>query len=395
MGNYLYMALWIVFFYDAIVMLLLPSSVQFLTGTDGSTARYVVDFISLAISGAVLFTNGFKKLENKWIAVFLLVVVASHFHSPNIVFDSAFMPKDVAIYNYKPMFEILVFFMLFMGISSIEFTQGAINKIYKAICWTGVIYGAYILLQKFGIDQFYRLSLGQTPNQMSRNPECGGFICQPVFAAAFLSICLPFLINNRSFWMIGIVILGIIATGNRSAVIASLICSVMFFCKKSGKVLLGLYLASLAGSLIIHCTLPNFNVHFSDTGRLEVWKNLFCDFINPAFPGISTHYILTGHGIGSFPVLFPFYHHSGFYQAHNELFEVIYTTGIVGLLTFIFMARDILQRPFIQAISLGILAISICAMTNPIWHVPQLAFITVFLLGLLYNKTIQENDYVT
>lgn len=397
MTNYLHIALWIVFFYDAIVMLLLPSSVNFILGTDGSAARYVVDFISLAIAGYVLINSGFKKLENKWIALFLLVLVISHFHSPNIKFDSTFVPKDMALYNYKPMFEILVFFLMFMGVSSIEFTKESINKIFKSICWIAVIYGVYILLQKIGLDQLYKITGEQQISQMSRNPECGGFISQPVFAAAFLSLCLPFIIKNGSYWMMAIVVAGILATGNRSSYIAALICSMMMnpILKNIAKGALLAYLSFLVGSLILHCILPSLNLHFSDTGRLEVWKNLFYDFFNPSFPGINTHYILTGHGIGSFSVLFPFFHHSGFYQAHNEVFEVIYTTGLCGLIVFILMVKDLLKKIFINPISLGILAISICAMTNAVWHIPQLAFITVFLVGLSYNKTIQENLYVT
>lgn len=392
MIQYLYIALWIVFFYDAMVMLLLPSSVQFILGTDGSAARYVVDFMSLAIASNVLITSGFKKLENKWIAVFILLMVISHFHSPNINFASTFVPKDMAIYNYKPMFEILVFFLMFVAIASMEFTQDSIKNIFRSLCWIAVIYSVYLIFQRIGLDQIYKV-VGNI-NTLSRNPEAGGFISQPVFAAAFLSLCLPFLIRNSSWWMMGIVSTAIILTGNRSALIASTISAMMMnpFWIRLGKISLIGYLVSLLGALLIHCTIPL--IHFQDTGRLEVWKGMFYDFIHPSFPGINAHYILTGHGIGSFSVLFPFFHHSGFYQAHNELFEIIYGMGLCGLIITILMVKDLFKQP-LSPISISILAISICAMTNPVWHIPQLAFITVFLLGLLYNTILQENSYVT
>lgn len=390
MIRYLHIALWIVCFYDAIVMLLLPSSVNFILGTDGSAARYVVDFMALAIAGYVLCVNGFNKLENKWIAIFILTMVVSHFHSPNINFQSVFIPKDMALYNYKPMFETLIFLFLFIGIMSIKFTQNSINKIFKSLCWIAVIYSIYIIFQKFGMDQFYKVS-GEVRN-MSRNPEIGGFISQPVFAAAFLAMCLPFLFRNGSYWMIAAVILGILCTGNRSAVIASIISSIMFFPRllKTGLILFLAYASFLVGSLIVYSAWPNFTMHFSDTGRLEVWKNLFFDFINPTFPGINAHYILTGHGIGSFPVIFPFYHHSSFYQAHNEFFAVIWGMGLVGSIVFYFMIKDLIKQVAPQVIFCSLMAISVCAMTNAVWHIPQIAFITVFLIGLAYNQSLKQ-----
>lgn len=392
MTNYLHIALWVVFFYDAIIMLLLPSSVQFILGTDGSAARYVVDFMAILIAVSVLLTSGFKRLENKWIGAFLLAMIVSHFHSPNIKVDSTFIPSDFAIYNYKPMFEIVVFFLMFLGVSSIDFNRMLINKIFKSFCWVGVIYGSYILLQRCGLDQFYKITSNQTFDHLSRNPEAGGFISQPVFAAAFLAICLPFLIRNGSLWMCLVVGAGILATGNRSAFVAGIICSLMMFpkFKKASICILIAYISILALTLIIHCIKPELNLHYQDNGRLEVWKGLFMDFVKPAFPGINTHYILTGHGIGSFPVLFPFYHHSGFYQAHNELFEIIYGMGISFIL-FILMVKDLLKRLVFDPIFMGILAITICAMTNAVWHIPQLGFVTVLLIGMAYNKTIGVN----
>lgn len=386
--NYLPLALWMVFFYDAIVMLLLPSSVNLIIGTDGSAARYVVDIAALGITSFVLINKGFKRLENKWIIIFLLAVVASHFHSPNINIDSAFVPKDMAIYNYKPMFELLAFTFMFLAIMSLDFTKELVDKIFKSICWISSIYGIYILFQRFGMDQFYQVS--GVVQHLSRNPESGGFIGQPVFAAAFLALCLPFVLKNGSVWMILANLAGILATGNRSACIAAVICYLMFFpyWNRVGKLLLIGYVGFLLTALLAHCLFPLINLHFEDTGRLAVWQGMFQDFIHPKFPGINTHYILTGHGIGSFSILYPFYHQSSFYQAHNELFEVIYTTGICGLVVFVLAVKDLVNQPMLKPIGLGILAISICALTNPVWHVPQLAFITVFLVGLAYNKGV-------
>lgn len=393
LNNNLYLALWAVCFYDAVVMMLLPSSASLNVGTDGSLSRLVVDFMALAIAVLAVTTYGFKKLEQVWFGIFLVVLVVSHFHSPNLTFDSQFIPQDMAIYNYKPMFEILVFFLMFLGISSVEFTKEAIQRILQSFCWIGCAYSAYIILQRLGLDQLYNVTSAHPLSQLSRNPECGGFISQPVFAATLLAICAPFAIKLRMYPVLIVIFLGILATGNKSALIAAAICCVMVNKRdfKYGAMALFAYLAMIFGSTLLICMYPNFNFHMFYNERLLVWKNMFYDFVNPSFPGINSHYALTGHGIGSFSVLFPFYHNSSFYQAHNEFFELIWATGLLGLTTAVFMIKDFIKTITNNPICLGVLAISICAMTNSVWHVPQLAFVTVFLLGLTYNKTVGVN----
>ncbi len=393
MINNLYILLWVVCFYDAIVLLLLPSTTNLMMSADGSTARFVVDLVCLIIFGYVLINQGIKKIENKWIIAFLLLLIISHFHSPNINIESSFLPHDMAIYNYKPLFESVLFFLLFLGVSSIDLTNESFHKITQSLCLIAVIYAGYILLQRIGLDQLYALSKEQRLEWMSRNPECGGFISQPVFAAAFLSMCVPFVIKYGKYWMMGLIALALIATGNRSACIASAIVSMMMFAKtvKIGIICLFIYLGFMLSTLLIHCALPHFDLKFAYNDRLDTWKNLFYDFVNPTFPGVSKHYILTGHGIGSFPVLFPFYHNSVYYQAHNELFELIWATGLCGLIVLIGMIRNLLRHVMSLPVALGLLAIGICSMTNPVLHIPQLQFLTVFLIGLAYNKNTGVN----
>lgn len=391
MERYFYLSLWAVCFYDAIILLLLPSSANFILGTDGSAARYIVDFSCLLLGFTVLCNYGFKPLRNKWIAAIMLLMVISHFHSANISFSSTFIPTDMAIYNYKPMFDAVLLLFMFIAIYSSIFTAESKKRIFKSFCWISVIYSCYMILQRIGIDQIYRVTHEQQLIEMSRNPEVGGFISQPVFAAALLVVCLPFLIKNGSWWMGIVTLIAIILTGNRSAYIASII-SILFYFKKIrniGKVLLIAYIIFLISSLLAYCFNFKFhNVEFS--GRLLVWKGLFEDFIKPSFPGINSHYILTGHGIGSFAVLFPFYHKSGFYQAHNEIFEYFYALGVCGMIFITLAVKNFLNTFYESPIFISILGISICSLTNHVFHIPQLAFLTVFLIALAYNKTIGD-----
>ncbi len=396
MSRYLNLALIAVCFYDALIMLLLPSTAIFILASDGSAARLVVNMVALGIGLSVLCQDGFKPCANKWFAIMAIFMVFSAAHSPNISFESTFTPKDSGLYNFKPMFEVMVFFLMFMGLSSMEIKEGAIERLFRTIAWIAVIYSGYILLQRVGLDQIYRLT--GNPQHMSRCPEAGGFIGQPVFAAAFLAMCMPFVIKTRRYWMVALVTAAIFATGNRTAIIACAISSLLIWKKTRIQypfgyglafVVAGIFVFAMLAAIVAHFIYPNLNLVIADCGRLEVWKGLLLDFLSPRFPGIEKTYIFTGFGIGSFSVLFPFYHHSGFLQAHNEYLEILYTMSVGGLILFGLTMAGIFKEIKSHFIAAGLLAISICAMTNAVWHVAQLQFMTVLLAGIGYNRSVK------
>ncbi len=391
MNNYLHIALWVICFFDAIILLCLPTTEKVFFSTEGGAARYVVDFVAMAIGLFVLHKNGFEKVTNKYIALFLLLMIASHFHAPNIKFESIFLPNDHAIFDYKPAFEVLILFIMFLGIMSLKITAEMKYLIRKSLVWIPTIYGIFSVLQRFGLDQFYQLA-GPTIH-MSRNPEVGGFISQPVFCAALIAICIPFVFRYGNSWQAIFCISGILATGNRSALIVVVICA--FYASKYklvGKALLAGYVSYLALGVILQF-IPNLVLpHFGEE-RFTIWGQVLKDFTNPAFPGINSSHILTGTGIGSFSVIFPFYHNNGYYQAHNEFLEALRCLGVVGLF---FMVKAILNIPVQdKVLANAFLASCILALTNSIWHVPQLAFITVFIVALLHNKTLGEQYVAT
>ncbi len=96
-------------FYDVLVAMLLPSTAIFILASDGSMARYIVNISAMSIGLWVLCKEGFRPLTNYWIAGLVLFMVFSAAHSPDIKFESAFTPKDSGLFNFKPMFESLVF----------------------------------------------------------------------------------------------------------------------------------------------------------------------------------------------------------------------------------------------------------------------------------------------
>ncbi len=391
MINYLNIGIWLVCFYDAIILLLLPSTVNIFFPPDGSTVRYVVNFIAVGVGMLALLKHGFRVIPSKAIALFILAMIISAVHSPNISAESTFMPHDSGIFNYKPMFEILVFFIMFMGVYSLKTDD--IN-IFRTLSWIGAIYAIYIIFQRIGLDQLYIINLpgdGEI-GHLSRNPEAGGFINQPVFAATLMAMLLPFAIRVKSWGKIVLCIIAILCTGNRGALLAGIL-AILFINRKTftlSVILIWLLCISIIGIIAMTFIAPKLVSFIPATGRLEVWHNVLSSFVHNPFPGIHKGYILTGLGLGSFSVIFPFYNHSGFMQAHLEILEVAWCMGIVGCIGMYFIAKDIIAVRGDKYIGAALLAIFICSLFNPVWHIPQLQFISVLLLALYFKGDNRE-----
>jgi hypothetical protein len=382
--------LWLVCFYDCTILLLVPSSATLILAADGTTARMIVDLCAIAIGLYALFTTGFKPLTNKWVLFFILFMVFSHFHGLNMSVSGPFCPPDMAVYDYKPMFEILMFLCMFMGIKSMLITPEYLDKLYRSFALIGIIYSAYILLQRIGCDQVYKL-IDMAICHLSRNPEAGGFISQPVFAAAMLVMCMPFVQKYFKWWNL-LVLLAVWLTGNRSALVAIGFLSLYSFTgiRKHIWTMIFIYMGILAVLTAIYAVDLKAVHWFQSSGRLENWKNIILDFLHPAFPGVHQTYILTGMGIGSFGILYPFYHGSPFVQAHNEFLEVLYTLSFGGLFLFIKSFQHVFSTIKNDQIFMSVVGILICALTNAVWHIPQLQFLTVFLIGIAYNQEVSR-----
>lgn len=381
MQNVIPTVLYVVAFYEVVVMLLIPSSANVMFAGDGSASRYVVMMTALGLGFLCLSKGRFA--IHKPLCVLLLFILVSSAHGPNIVFDSTFTPKDPGIWNYKPMFESMVFAMMFFGVSAMTFDA---DKIFKAMAWIGVIYSVYAILQRFGLDQFYALSLDHH-DHLSRNPNVGSLIGQPVFAAALLAICLPFTLQEKSIWKAVAIITAIALTGNRSAMIAAGLATLLFYRKTFllGICAVAIIVWATVTTFLVYIFYPSWTAWIESSGRLFTWKEIVEDFIHPKFPGVDVAHILTGNGLGAFSVLFPFLHHSPFFEAHNEYLEALYGLGIVGFGLFLWAFKSLIFRSSHPAIFAAIMASCLCAFFNPVWHNPVLQFFTVFLIGMSIN----------
>lgn len=388
MNNYLSISLWLVLFYDALIMLALPSTATYVAGTDGGVSRFICYSTAACITGYVIFNSGFKKLPIVWMGLLLVFIIFSSLHTPNIHCEGPFTPQDAGLFNYKPMFECFLMFGLFMALYSSSIDTIAFEGILNTLGYAGVIITVYIVLQRLGMDQIFRLTDEMTFDHLSRNPEVGGMISQPVYASAILVILLPFMFR-LSGWFMVLGIVGILLTGNRSGLVAVAIMSIPCFLgtRKSGTIAFVAYMVILAIVLGLYWAFPvKIDGLLNPSGRLEAWKMIIQDFIHPTFPGIDKSYVVTGQGIGAFSIIFPFYNHSTFNQAHNEYLEMWRGTSFIGLFLLFKTQFAILKQTDNRFIFGSLLGISVFACTNPIWHIASLAFLTAFLAGLGLNQ---------
>lgn len=393
MNNYLSISLWLVLFYDALIMLALPSTALYVAGTDGGVSRFICYCTAAALSFYVLFTTGFKKLPIIWMGILLVFIVFSSMHTPNIHFEGPFTPKDAGLFNYKPMFECFLMFGLFMSIYSASISGIQFDGILKTLGYSGIFISVYIVLQRFGMDQIYRLTDEMAVQHMSRNPEVGGFISQPVYAGAILVMLFPFMLRLSGWWGV-LSFIAIVLTGNRSALISMAIMgSFYLFGTETAKIVFVAYMVILAVVMGIYWVHPQGMQHlFNPDGRLEAWKSIIQDFINPKFPGIDKSYVVTGQGIGAFSMVYPFYNQSSFTQAHNEYLEFWRGTSFIGLFLLFRTQFAILNQTKNGLILASLLGISVFACTNPVWHIASISFLTAFLCGLGLNHSYNKGE---
>lgn len=395
MVKFLDLTLYVVLFYNALIMLALPSDIAFISGSDGSTARFIVYLIATLIFMRGIVKYGFKALPIPFIAMLIGWIVFSSQHCPDIHFDGFFTPKDPGLFNFKPMFECLLFFGMMMSLYSWKLSPDQEEAIFHALGLSGIIMSIYLICQHFGADQLFRLTNTMTPDHFSRNPTSGSFILQPVYASAMIMMLMPFMCRKHWGWA-WLASAAIGMTANRSGMlgIALIWLYLIIENRMVAFSLIGAYIASIIVITALYTVgWINLDSFFYSDGRLEAWGAIIKDFFVPAFPGIDKSFVLTGQGIGAFPVVFPFHNHSSFWQAHNEYLEFWRGCSFIGLGLMLLSMRDLINKIQNKYIFISLLSIFVFAFTNPVWHIPQLQFLTVFLIGIGLNlSTCQTRE---
>lgn len=354
---------------------------------------------AVALSMVEIHNHGLKPQKNKWVLLFLAYLPIHIYLAPAPTIDLGGMP----VYNFwcwRPSFKILCFGLLFFTISSHTFLESEYKKVLKTILWVTTIVALYHVAQFFYTDQFMKQCADGDWGRI------GGFINNPVLTAPFVAIGLPIAIYFKDWLKATVIAIGVIIPDCQIAWIAAVFSVLIYLALKNKKTFIiysSIFISACALFSFLYFTNVDFNNKFDDHERFHHWAQIFKDWTGAldARNDIMNIFSLTGRGIGSFLYVYHIEHPggtttpNGFYQAHNDLLELGYTMGFVGLFLFIaalflvltWIATRHLSMPG-RAIFASLCAIFICAQTGFVLQIGSFCFYAVVLAGLLHNPSV-------
>lgn len=354
---------------------------------------------ALSIGLLAVFQGTIKPFKNKWFLLIPIYLLFNLIMAPHAdMFINGIESGD--FYFWKPFSEVLIFALMIIAIASIEIN---FEEVLFTMVICGTIMAAYVIMQYFGFDQFWITKsmdeLGGFGNPKSvTSPSLGGNLGQSTLVASFIIMIIPLAFYFRRYWMVLLMIISVLLTKSDMARIALGfigIFSLMYFKRNFIVPIIFIFLTlSIVG--IWAC--QNFNgksfIENHMSGRAEVWKNIYTDIRDGAIEGEKQDFSFTGVGLGRFGFIFPDRHKSEFKQAHNDLLELIYDCGLIGLGLLIggigLMISGVLSNisPIRFSILLSFIAILFCSFGSFPFQLGAHQFYSSILVGLLNNDSI-------
>ncbi len=367
----------------------------------------VAVFFALALGMVEIFQHGFKPLRNRWLLILLAYLPFSIFMSPSPTIELLGIQVG-KFWAYQPMAQLLAFFLMFMAVQSHDFEDDDILLIFKTISWAGYAMAFYIILQRFGMDQFFVRSVH---DDQGPTASYAGFLANPTLSAPFIAMTVPFMVYIRKWWMLPVAFMGLYFPDSQMAW-AGLIVGGLFLFATKGRI--RLVVVSVMTALVL---LGAFSLRdnskirslVDDHERFYQWKLIAKDIAGQKSNDVNVRYPLTGLGIGSFKYVYHINHPgqdgkpNKFHQAHNDYLEWAYNTGLAGiclLLASIFwMFRQNLciytiwsigENPRRMTIMAGFVIASVVAIGTFIFQIGTVAFYVTLFAGLLHNHNLKR-----
>lgn len=357
---------------------------------------------SLGITGMILLG---KPRYYKLHPLLSLLVFYSVFHcfiGPAFRFPLLNAEED-NIWQYRPIMYQLIFFSLFTVVSNIAWSPLRLRQLFSALSWMGLLTALYIFVQAAGFDQWLVMkATAEVRNTPSA--EMTGTMRNVTFAAAFLVLVLPFVIESRKWISVAGILIAILLCKSQMAYGTVLI----------GLIWYGLFkfpLSRIKSAII--CVLLFLGlfalpyIKFNDSGRFGIWKQIWIDVTHSQFEE-GRNYFITGHGIGAYKYLFTSLHTTtelepgvlqrAFEEAHNEPLEWFYNAGSVGLVFLIIIVFCLIKEVFpytlqderYLALTVSFISSVLLACGSFVWQIEPHRFITVVVAAILYNRIIKK-----
>jgi len=364
----LLLSLIVIPFYEVILYFLIPSR-NYPSFVDMRVTKdFMASLFAIAIGAGVLSTNGFKKITNIWIPIFLLFIVFNIYKAPatSLHYDG--------IWNYQPAYQMFVYYFLFLGVKNMTLTKQDIQSIYKTIFYCGFAMSILMMIQRLGLDQIFIVQL-QSASDATKLPQMGGSLGQATLSSPFIVMCLPFAIEQRK-WLIGAFMAIVVILSGSSFAMAGL-CAIIIMTiilKTKHKVV---YLCSLALTL---GTFIYFNQDFlCANGRFAVWNLVVKDIFNGKIA-------FTGAGIGAFKYLFAMKNGNTWHHAHNEYLQLLWSCGIIGFGIVAMITKHIIKEISIsKTILISILGISIISFGTFPLQLAVYQYYLAVMIGVAYS----------
>lgn len=354
--------------------------------------------ICLALSLLAVYRGEIKAFTNKWALLLIGWFILNIIQAPR--FEVMLIGEDASnFWVWKPFVFGLVYLFAVISISSMNITPKKWLQILKCFIYPAFIMSLYVILQWFGLDQWFGTLDKAILNRVT-NPHVAGTMGQPTIVSPFIAMCVPFALYGRKYLIALTMILAVFLTKSMVAIGALILTFIIFinFIHRCKFCFIGIItLRILIGCAIVPQTrnMAINKVVGESSGRFDAWTKVLKDFNSPVIGG-SKKYVITGIGVGSFSYIFNPRYNIGFRQVHNEYIEILYNFGIVGAGLFIMAVFYFLKRSIPRALDYGggkvltilssLLCISICAGGTFVWQIGTMAFYTVVLVGLLHNN---------
>lgn len=265
-----------------------------------------------------------------------------------VIVLSVLFNQDIASYGYKPIGKAKYFFIGFLAIVPFSYffkkvaTEKKISYLIYTLCISttiATIAGIVGMKTGFNYISFKAVSL-------ERNAGLSGMVLNYAHNLAFFQIIMiglimfrkeiPILINkNFLFAVFAINLIGLYYTYTRGALLALLVGAPFYFFKKHKLKFVGVVVVLVAlGASLYFLSGDNIRRPGSDRERISQWQAALKAFeekpiLGYGYLNFEKHSIeiKKRYGISE-------QHFGG--HAHNNFFEIMATTGIIGLLCYLF-----------------------------------------------------------
>ena len=145
--------------------------------------------LAFGISLLAIYKGKLKEFKNKYALAFVGYLLISAWAAPKIAIEV----YDLTVVNFwiwRPFFNILVYSLFLVTVSSLDFTKQEIKILLNVMVWAGFLVSLHIFAQALNLHQWMVLR-PEGPFLNVFQGKVGGTLGQPTVAAPFTAMLIP------------------------------------------------------------------------------------------------------------------------------------------------------------------------------------------------------------